>query len=118
MTFLKNGGQLWALEDYCTQVGIATGHSAAIADFNWTPAHISVSILVFPQNFIIGVVFLSWGHFMVIMTVFCLSFFLLGNEMDVMPMFDRGDVLGSSSSLLRVLFEAYCCGFGASKCTR
>ena len=43
MTFLKSGGQLWALEDYWTQVGIATGHSAAIADFNWIPVHISVS---------------------------------------------------------------------------
>ena len=43
MTFLKSGGQLWALEDYWNQVGIATGHSAAIADFNWSPAHIPVS---------------------------------------------------------------------------
>ena len=43
MTFLKSGGQRWALEDYWTQVGIATGHSAGIADFNWSPAHISVS---------------------------------------------------------------------------
>ena len=43
MTFLKSGGQLWALEDYWTQVGIANGHSAAIADFNWSLAHISVS---------------------------------------------------------------------------
>ena len=43
MTFLKSGGQLWALEDYWTQVGIATRHSAAIADFNWSPAHNSVS---------------------------------------------------------------------------
>ena len=31
MTFLKSGGQLWALEDYWTQMGIATGHSAAVA---------------------------------------------------------------------------------------
>ena len=43
MTFLKSGRQLWALEDYWTQLGIATGHSAAIADFNWSPAHTSVS---------------------------------------------------------------------------
>ena len=43
MTFLKSGGQLWALEDYWTQVGFATGHSASVADFNWSPAHISVS---------------------------------------------------------------------------
>ena len=32
--FLKSGRQLWALEDYWTQMGIATGHSASIADFN------------------------------------------------------------------------------------
>ena len=43
--FLKSGGQLWALEDYWTQVGVATGHSASIADFNWSPARISVSSL-------------------------------------------------------------------------
>ena len=45
--FLRSGGQLWALEDYWTQVGVATGHSASIADFNWSPAHISVSNLIF-----------------------------------------------------------------------
>ena len=47
MTFLKSGGQLWALEDYWTQVGIASGHSAAIADFNWSLAHNLVSIFGF-----------------------------------------------------------------------
>ena len=41
--FLKSGGQLWALEDYWSQVGVGTGHSASIADFNWSPARISVS---------------------------------------------------------------------------
>ena len=41
--FLRSGGQLWALEDYWTQVGVATGHSASMADFNWSPARISVS---------------------------------------------------------------------------
>ena len=51
MTFLKSGGQLWALEDYWTQVGIATGRSAAIADFNWSPAHISVSNFGFSSKF-------------------------------------------------------------------
>ena len=43
IVFLKSGGQLWALEDYWTQVGFATGHSATTSDFNWSPAHISVS---------------------------------------------------------------------------
>ena len=51
ITFLKSEGQLWALEDYWTQVGIATGHSAATADFNWSPAHISVSNFGFSSKF-------------------------------------------------------------------
>ena len=51
MTFLKSGGQLWALEDYWTQVGTAIGHSAAIADFNLSPAHISVSDFCFSLIF-------------------------------------------------------------------
>ena len=41
--FLISGGQLWALEDYWTQVGVATGHSASMADFSWSPARIFVS---------------------------------------------------------------------------
>ena len=51
MTFLKSGGQLWALEDYWTQVGIATGHSAPIAGFGWSPAHISGSNFGFSSIF-------------------------------------------------------------------
>ena len=51
MTFLKSGGQLRALEDYWTQMGIATGHSAAIVDFIWSPAHISVSNFGFSSKF-------------------------------------------------------------------
>ena len=49
--FLKSGGQLWALEDYWTQVGFATGHSASTSDFNWSPAHISVSNFGFSSIF-------------------------------------------------------------------
>ena len=45
--FLKSGGQLWALEEYWTQVGVASCHSASIADFNWSSAHKSVSNLDF-----------------------------------------------------------------------
>ena len=44
LIFLKSGGQLWALDDYWTQVGVLTGHSAATADFIWSPSHISVSV--------------------------------------------------------------------------
>ena len=51
MTLLKSGGQLWDLEDYWTQLGIATGHSAAVADFNWSPEHISVSNFGFSSKF-------------------------------------------------------------------
>ena len=47
LIFLKSGGQLWALDDYWTQVGVLTGHSAATADFNWSPSHISVSMTYF-----------------------------------------------------------------------
>ena len=51
MTFLISGGQLCALEDFWTQVVIATGQSAAIVDLNCSPAHISVSNFGFSSNF-------------------------------------------------------------------
>ena len=44
MIILKKCGQLRALDDYWTKVGVLTGHSAATADFNWSPSHISVSM--------------------------------------------------------------------------
>ena len=44
LIFLQSGGQLWALDDYWTQVGFLTGNSAATADFNWSPSQISVSM--------------------------------------------------------------------------
>ena len=47
LIFLKSGGQLWAPDDYWTQVGVHTGHSAAIADFIWSPTLISVSMKLF-----------------------------------------------------------------------
>ena len=47
LMFLKSGGQLWPLDNYWTQVGVLTGHSAATADFNWSPSHISVSMMQF-----------------------------------------------------------------------
>ena len=43
MKFFKSGGQLWPMEDYWTPVGLATGISASIADFNGSPARIFVS---------------------------------------------------------------------------
>ena len=44
LIFLRGGGQLWTLEEYWTQVGVLTGHSASSADFNWSSSYISVSI--------------------------------------------------------------------------
>ena len=44
LIFLRGGGQLWTLEEYWTQVGVLTGHSASTADFNWSSSHISVCI--------------------------------------------------------------------------
>ena len=44
LIFRRGGGQLWTLEEYWTQVGVLTGHSASTADFNWSSSHISVRI--------------------------------------------------------------------------
>ena len=43
--FLK-GGQLWALEEYWTQVCVLVGHSASTADFNWSAGQISICCLL------------------------------------------------------------------------
>ena len=95
-------------------MGIATGHSASIADFNWSAAHIFVSKFGFSSKFRYKCgVFILWaiyGHYDCFLYV---DFVLLVNETDVMPMFDRGVVSGSSSSLYRIFTEAYCRGFGA-----
>ena len=47
LIFLRGGGQLWTLEEYWTQVGVLTGHSASTADFNWSSSYISVSIWIY-----------------------------------------------------------------------
>ena len=44
LIFLRGGGKLWTLEEYWTQVGVLTGHSASTAEFNWNSSYISVSI--------------------------------------------------------------------------
>ena len=46
MTFLKHGGQYWALEDNWMQLGVATSHSASIVEFNCSPVPISVKAFV------------------------------------------------------------------------
>ena len=87
--FLKNGGQLWALEDYWTQVGVATGHSASIADFNWSPARISVSNLDFLWDFIVIVMFYSLVNFWSLKLFFALLFFWLGIRQMLCLCFDQ-----------------------------
>ena len=77
MTSLKSGGQFLALEDYWTQVGIATGHSAAIADFNRSPAHIYVSNFRFSSKFHYRCDVFILGAIYGLMTVFCLSFYFI-----------------------------------------
>ena len=47
LIFLRGGGQLWTLEEYWTQVGVLTGHSASTADFNWSSSYFYVSILLY-----------------------------------------------------------------------
>ena len=56
------------------QVGFATGHSAAVAGFNWSTAHISVNSFWFFQNFLVAVVCLSFGQFVGTRTSCCPSF--------------------------------------------
>ena len=86
MTFLKNGGQLWDLEDYWTQEGIASGHFSAIADFIWSPAHISISNFGFSSSFKcncgVSILWAICWHRDYLMSVI---FVLFGNETDVVP---------------------------------
>ena len=87
MTFLKSGGQLWALEDYWTQVGIPTGHSAAVADFNWSPAHVSVSNFGFVWDSVVIVMFCHLVNLWALGLLFVHNFLLVGQKSDVVPLF-------------------------------
>ena len=90
MTFLKSGGQLWALEDYWSQVGIANGHSAAVADFYWSPAHISVSNFWIFQSVLVAVVFSFYGILVGTRTSCCPSFLVyMGVKRILCPSFDH-----------------------------
>ena len=84
--FLKSGGELWALEDYWTQVGVATGHSASIADFNWSPAHVSVSNLDLLWDFVVIVIFCRLVNLWALGLVFAHNFLLVGQKADVVPL--------------------------------
>ena len=50
LIFLRGGGQLWTLEESCTQVGMLTGHSASTVDFSWSLSYISVRIRAYFVN--------------------------------------------------------------------
>ena len=111
MTFLKSGGKFWTLEDYWTQVGITTGLSAAIADFNWSPAHISVSNFGFSSRFHCkrGFFYLM-GNLRALGLFLSVFFVLFGNEPDAVPLFWACVfVLGSPSSLFRLFAGTRCC---------
>ena len=99
MTFLTNVRQLWALEDYWTQVGIAIGHSASIADLNCSPAHIPVSNFAFASGVfcICGVFILLsiYGHRNYCITVF---FVRVGNKTGVVPLFSPYVFISGSSA--------------------
>ena len=97
--FLESGGQFWALEDCWTQVGVATGHSASIADFNWSLMRISVSNFDFLWDFIVILMFYHLVNLCALKLLFVRNFFCLGkNGFCVF-------VSGSSSSLFRVFDE-------------
>ena len=51
LIFLKSCGQLCTPDGYWTQVGDLNGHSAATADFTWSPSDISVSMTWFDVVF-------------------------------------------------------------------
>ena len=82
----------------------ATGHSAAVADFNWNPAHTSVSnfgfsLRVYHSVNLWALRLLSARHFV-----------LVGHKTEVVPLFRTFVfVLGSSSSLFRLVDETIRC---------
>ena len=84
--FLKSGGELWALEDYWTQVGVATGHSASIADFNWSPAHVSVSSFGFLWDSVVIVIFCHLVNLWALGLLFAHDFLVVGQNEDFVPL--------------------------------
>ena len=112
--FLKSVGQLWALEDYWTQMGVATGLSASIAAFNWSPARISVSIFRFSLGLYCKGGVSSFGQLVGSKTVawpsFCFGWAENGCCALVLSIYF---VSGSSSSLFRAFAETLGCNFRA-----
>ena len=112
--FLRSGGRLWALEDHWTQVGVATGLSASIADFNWSLARVSVSNLDFLWDFIVIVMFYRLVNLWALKLFFAPNFLLVGHKAHVLPLFWPYEfVSGSSSSLLCSFAETSGCNIGA-----
>ena len=88
--FLKSGGQHWALEEYWTQVGVATVQSVSIADFNWSHAHLSGINFGFATGLYWNFGTLSLGHFVGTRTIVCPSvLFWLGLRRMLCPCFDH-----------------------------
>ena len=118
MIFLKNGGLFLALEDYWTNVGVATGHLASVVDFNRSPAHFSVgNFCICCETFLNLWCLIIWsicGHRDYFLPVIMRNRHFFGNRTHIMPMFHI--VLASSSSLMLHLFtETYCHGSGPEK---
>ena len=87
--FLKSGGQVWALENYWTQVGVATGHSASIADFNCIPSRVSVSKFGFPRDFKVIVLFYLLVNLWALRLLFARDLLWLGIKRKLCPCFDH-----------------------------
>ena len=85
--FLESGGQFWASEDHWTQVGVATAHSASIADFNWSAARISISSFDFLWDFVVVVMFYHLVNLSALKLFFVRNFFLVGHRADVVLLF-------------------------------
>ena len=75
MTFLKNGAELRASENYWTKLCIRTGNSASVVVFKWSPAHISLSFCVCFGLTYISLHWYCWYRpFEVMGIIGCLSF--------------------------------------------
>ena len=84
---LRSVGQLWALDDYWIQVGVATGHSASIAVFNWSPARIYISNFGLSSGLYCNWVFYHFFSLRALRLLPARNFVLVGHKTDVVPLF-------------------------------
>ena len=69
--YMKSGRQICAPEVYVTEVGVASGHSTSpFADFNWSPAHISIIVLALDFNYFKNLCWYQWKRQFVIIGFF------------------------------------------------